>query len=220
MIDTTLFIASLPRLLYGAGISLIIALGALCIGAALGTLLAFIELYAAWPLRMLVRVYTTIFRGTPMLIQIVFLYYLLHSIVNVSAFTCAIISIGLNSSAYVSQIMKAGIRSISSGQIEAAYTLGISRNDLIRYIVLPQAIRTVLPALGNEMVTLVKDTSLASVIGVTELYTTGKNIIAHTYDSITIYCAIALIYIAITVTLSWIIEFIERKLHAQHTKSF
>src|SRR5581483_870387 len=103
----------------------------------------------------------------------------------------SIIAIGLNSAAYISQIVKAGISSVGMGQREAAAALGLSKHDTIRFIILPQALRIALPALGNEFVTLVKDSSLASVIGVAELSKQGRFIISKTYDGITVFFALA-----------------------------
>lgn len=222
MIDLTLIIQRLPELLKATGVSLALAVGALSIGVLFGTLLAILETSPSKIARKVIGIYTTILRGTPMLIQIVFIYYIINSSLNLSAFWCAIIAIGLNSSAYISQIIKAGIRSISHGQIEAAQTLGIPRKELLKTVILPQAIRTVLPALGNEAITLVKDTSLASMIGVGELFFAGKTIIAQTYDALSVYVALACIYLIITLSLSYALTLLESKLsyHAADKKSF
>jgi His/Glu/Gln/Arg/opine family amino acid ABC transporter permease subunit len=221
MIDISLIISRFPELMRATGISLLLATGALLIGSLLGTLLAILETSSSPSARKLIRVYTTLLRGTPMLIQIVFIYYIINSSLHLSAFWCALIAIGLNSSAYISQIIKAGIRSISHGQLEAAQTLGIPRKELLKTVILPQAIRTVLPALGNEAITLIKDTSLASLIGVSELFFAGKVIIAQTYDALSVYTAIALIYLTITLCLSYAITLLESKLsYASNKKSF
>ncbi len=219
MINIDLIIQSLPVLFSGLLISLKIAACALTIGFCGGTILALLQTSDSPVFKTLVTAYVGLFRGTPMIVQIVFLYYVL-SITGIALkpITAAILAIGLNSMAYVSQIIKAGIQSINKGQLEAAKTLGIKRRDMIRYIILPQAIRAVLPALGNEAITLVKDSSLASIIGVPELYKQGQTIISHTYDALSIYCAIALFYLAITATLSFAISRLETYLnpHAHH----
>lgn len=218
MIDTLLIFQRAPELLRATAISLALAVGALIIGAFLGTLLAILETSGSRIARVLIKIYTTVLRGTPMLIQIVFIYYLVSSHLHLSAFWCALLAIGMNSSAYISQIIKAGIRSISTGQLEAAQTLGIPRNELLKTVILPQAIRTVLPALGNEAITLVKDTSLASMIGVSELFFVGKTIISQTYDALSVYIALACIYLIITISLSYAITLLESKLsyHARN----
>lgn len=223
MINVTLIQTALPHLLHGAIVSISLALCALLIGFSGGIVLAVLQTSGNRFLQKAIMLYTTIIRGTPMLIQIVFLYYLLPVMgIHISQFFSAVLAIGLNSSAYISQIIRAGILSINKGQIEAARTLGIPRADTIRYIILPQALRVVLPALGNESITLIKDSSLASLIGVAELYKEGQIVISQTYDSLSVYCALALIYLCITSILSYIFSHIEKRLnrHAHHTGSF
>lgn len=224
MINVALIQAALPQLFHGALISIGLAGCSLCIGFVGGTILALLQTGGHTVVRSLVNIYTTIIRGTPMLIQITFLAYVLlpQLGIHVSAFCAAVIAIGLNSSAYISQIMRAGIISINKGQIEAAKTLGIGRRDLIRYIILPQALRVVLPALGNESITLIKDSSLASLIGVAELYKEGQIVISQTYDSLSVYCALAIFYLCITTILSYIFSHIEKRSnpHANNNQSF
>lgn len=223
MINFTLIQAALPSLLRGTVVTLQIAAFSLLLGFVGGTFLGIAQTGKNILLRGLVAIYATIIRGTPMLIQIVFLYYVLSVVgINISAFWCAVLAIGINSSAYVSQIIRSGILSVNYGQIEAAKTLGIKRRDLLRFIVLPQALRVVLPALGNESITLIKDSSLASLIGVMELYKEGQTVISQTYDALSVYCAIAAIYLIITTTLSYCITLLERRLnrHVKHHQSF
>lgn len=186
-------------LLRGAVVSLQITGLSLVIGMLGGTVLALVFLYGNQFMRIAGHIYVTIVRGTPMLVQIVTLYYVLPSIgIMLSAFWTAVIAVGLNSIAYVSQIIRAGIQSVGRGQIEAAQTLGLSRRQIIRYVILPQAFRAVFPALGNEWITLIKDSSLASVIGVSELTHQGAIIMSRTYDAITTYAGVALIYLIMT----------------------
>lgn len=219
IIDLALIIDSLPTLLRGLVVSLKITSGALCIGMIGGTLLGIGQSLGHPILRVLIGTYAALIRGTPMLIQIVFLYYLVSiSGIGLSPFTTAIIAIGINSSAYVSQIMRAGISAVPRGQIEAAKTLGITTRDTIWYIMLPHAVRVVLPALGNESVTLIKDSSLASLIGVMELYKEGQVVISHTYDALSVYCAVAALYLCVTTSLSFAVHRLEIFLnrHAHH----
>lgn len=214
MINIALIKTALPQLLAGMAVSLKITLSALVIGFTLGTLLGILQVSKNKLIRALVTLYVTIIRGTPMLIQIVFLYYVL-SVTGIafSPFISAVLAIGLNSSAYISQIMKSGILSIPRGQLEAAKTLGIRRRDLFRFIILPQAIRIVLPALGNESITLIKDSSLASLIGVVELYKQGQQVISYTYDSLSVYFIVGLLYLTMTTTISYLISILEKRLH-------
>ncbi len=210
---------AMPYLLRGTLVTLKIAFFSSIIGFLGGTLLGFVQSRSNSLLRSLVTIYVTIFRGTPMLIQIPFFYYLLPELgIELSLFATAVIAIGLNSMAYISQIVRSGIASIGRGQIEAAHVLGFSSWQTMRFILFPQAIRTVVPALLNEFITLIKDSSLASTIGVVELFKEGTIIISRTYAVIPIYCAIAMIYLTLTTALSLFATMIERKMnkHAHH----
>lgn len=219
MIDFKLIQDSLPLLLHGAWVSIqIAALGAL-IGILFGTLLGLAQTSKSRILRWLSTIYVTIIRGIPMLIQIYAAFYILPQFgLLFPAFWVAVIAIGLNSAAYVSQIIKAGIRSIGKGQIEAGRVLGLSNMQITRFIILPQAFRVVIPALGNEFITLVKDSALASTIGVVELTKEGIFIRGRTFDSITVFFAVACIYLIITTTFSLLINWIEKRMnrHVRH----
>lgn len=219
MIDYQLIKDSLPLLLRGALVTLEIAgLGAL-IGILFGTLLGLAQTGKSRILRWMVTLYVTLVRGTPMLIQITFAYYVLPQFgIQLPAFWVAVVAIGLNSAAYVSQIIKAGIRSIGRGQVEAGRVLGLTNMQITRYIVLPQAFRVVIPALGNEFITLVKDSSLASTIGVVELTKEGQFIRGRTFDALTVFAAVALIYLIITTSLSLFINWFEQRMN-RHVKN-
>ncbi len=219
MIDIQLIKDSLPLLLHGALVSLEIAVLGALIGLSLGTLLGLLQTSHTKFLRWLVTLYVTIIRGTPLLIQITFAFYVLPQFgIHLPAFWVAIVAIGLNSAAYISQIIKAGIRSINKGQIEAGRVLGLSGMQITRYIILPQAFRVVIPALGNEFVTLIKESSLASVIGVVELTKEGNFIRGRTFDAITVFTIVALIYLVMTTTLSLLVNWLEQRMnrHVKH----
>jgi polar amino acid transport system permease protein len=218
MIDFTLIKESLPLLLHGALVSIqIAALGAL-IGILFGTLLGLAQTSKSALLRWLSTIYVTIIRGIPMLIQILAAFYILPQLgIVLDAFWVAVVAIGFNSAAYVSQIIKAGIRSIGKGQIEAGRVLGLGNMQITRFIILPQAFRMVIPALGNEFITLVKDSALASTIGVVELTKEGIFIRGRTFDSITVFFAVACMYLIITTTLSVGINWLERRMN-QHAR--
>ena len=218
IIDFKLIIDSLPLLLQGALVTLQIAGCGCFIGLILGIILALLHVSKNAFLRSVVTCYVVIIRGTPMLIQILCAFYVLPQLgIRIDALPTAIIAIGLNSAAYISQIIKSGISSVGVGQIEAAKVLGLSTIDTTRYIVLPQALRIVLPALGNEFVTLVKDSALASTIGVAELSKQGRLIISKTYDGISVFFALAIMYLLITSTISFIVAQLEKRMsfHAQ-----
>ncbi len=217
MIDTTFIYASLPRLFAGIWITLQIALFGSLLGFAGGIFLGIIQSGTSKWANFFVWIYVTIIRGTPMLLQIVFFSLIMGT--ALSPFWTAILAIGVNSSAYISQIVKSGIASVSKGQIEAATTLGLSRYDITRYIVLPQALSIVLPALSSEFITLIKDSALASIIGVTELFRQGEIIISQTYKALFTYTLIGICYLIITSAISLLfynLEHYYRKSHARH----
>jgi len=214
MINLILLKNSMGSLLQGAGLSIIIAFFALGIGTIGGTLLSLLLLYGNKGLRIAAQAYVTVIRGTPMLVQIMALFFVLPYFgVMLPGTISAIIAIGMNSIAYISQIVRAGIQAVGRGQIEAARVLGFSQLQITRLIVLPQAFKTVFPALGNECVTLIKDSSLASVIGVAELTHQGSIIMSRTYDALTAYMGVALIYLMITSCVALLLHFMERKMH-------
>lgn len=148
-----------------------------------------------------------------MLVQILFVYYVLPQFgLKIPPFWAATLAIGLNSSAYISQIVRSGILAIPKGQLEAAHTLGLTKWMSLRYIVFPQALRVALPGLGNELITLVKDSSLASIIGVMELSKEGSIIRSRTYDAFSILIAVSIIYLILTAALSYGIKLFEKRL--------
>jgi His/Glu/Gln/Arg/opine family amino acid ABC transporter permease subunit len=212
MIDFNLIWESFPQLLQGALMSLQITFVAAFIGISLGSILGIAETSPLKSIRFCVETYITLIRGTPMLVQILFLFYVLPQFgLMLAPFWAASLAIGLNSSAYVSQIIKSGIAAVSKGQIEAAYTLGFTRIGALIYIVFPQAFRILLPALGNELVTLVKDSSLASIIGVMELTKEASLIRSRTFDAFSILLAISMIYLFLTTTLSWCVKYYAKR---------
>lgn len=212
MIDFTLIWESLPNLMQGALVSIQITSIAAFIGIILGSILGLAETSSYKVIRLCIGIYVTLFRGTPMIVQILFIFYVLPQIgLMVAPFWAASLAIGLNSSAYVSQIIRSGVEAVPKGQIEAAHTLGFSKIGTMIYIVFPQAFRITLPALGNELTTLVKDSSLASIIGVMELTKEASVIRSRTYDAFSILLAISIIYLLLTTTLSFCIKFYEKK---------
>lgn len=212
-IDISLAWTALPHLLRGAWITIQITIISYILGFALGGILGYLHtLHAAWA-RIPITLYVTLIRGTPMLIQITFFYYVLPVVgIEFSPFWAAICAITINCSAYISQIIKSGIIGVGHDQIEAARVLGFNSLQIGRYIVIPQAVRIAFPALVGEYITLLKDSSLASVIGVMELYKEARFIMNQTYDVVTIFCIVALIYLILTSTSELIFRYIERKM--------
>ena len=218
MIDISFVRESFPYLIRGSLLSLQIAGIACGMGLFLGTILAIIQTGTNKILKTLVTAYVTLIRGTPMLVQIMIIFFLLPQIgLNLPDFWAATLAIGLNSSAYLSQVFRTGITSIAQGQWEAAQVLGFNKTQTLWYIILPQALRVVLPTLGNEFITLIKDSSLASSIGVKELMKEGQIITSNTYRYLDVFLMVALIYLVLTSLLSLGLSWLEKRMkHAQH----
>lgn len=214
MIDFNLLVTYYPRLLQGVIVSLQIAFVSCVIGAIIGTFLGIVLSGNNKIAKYCAQAYVSIVRGTPMLIQITATYLLLkYAGFSISALWSATISIGINSGAYLSQTILTGITSVSKGQLEAAKTLGFTPAQTIRYIIFPQALRTVLPNLESEIVTLIKDSSLASFIGVYELSKQGDIIISQTFDAPTIYFAIGLMYLTLTTLVTVLMNILNKKVY-------
>ncbi|MBT3456118.1 amino acid ABC transporter permease [bacterium] len=205
--------AHLPALLRGALVSIQIGFFGSLIGILGGTFVGILQTTKSKIIKFFIVAYVNIVRGTPMLIQIGLVHYVFFPLleINSSAFVSAVTAIGLNSIAYISEVIRSGIQSVDKGQIEAAQTLGLSRIQTNLHIVLPQAIRNVIPALGNELITLIKDSSLASTIGVYELLKEGSIVISRTYDALSVYLMVGIIYLIITSSLSLVMTILERK---------
>ena len=213
MIDLELIKDSIPNLFHGMLVSLEITAVAMTIGLILGSIFALAETSRSKILCLGIRAYVTFFRGTPMLVQILFVYYVLPEFgLLIAPFWAASLAIGLNSCAYISQTIRSGIKAVPKGQLEAAHTLGLTPLKTQIYIVFPQAFRVALPALANELITLVKDSSLASIIGVMELSKEASVIRSRTYDAFSILLAVSLIYLTLTTTLSFCLKKYEKRL--------
>ncbi|CAI2699473.1 Membrane-bound lytic murein transglycosylase F [Apilactobacillus kunkeei] len=196
----------------GIEYTMIISVVSVFFGIILGVIFALMRLSHNWLLHSIAVCYIEFIRGTPQLVQIMFIYFGLGTIVNVPALTSGIIAISINSGAYVAEIIRGGINSISDGQSEAALSLGLSKKQSMQYIVLPQAFKNIWPALGNELVTLIKDSSLASVIGVGELMYQMRAVQADTYLGVAPIAVIMIIYFVITFTISRIMKHLEGKI--------
>ena len=153
------------------------------------------------------------FRGTPLLVQIFLFYFALPVITGqrIDPFIAAISACGINSGAYVAEIFRAGIQSVDDGQMEAGRSLGMTWLQTMRYIIVPQAFKRVIPPLGNEFIAMLKDSSLVSVIGFEELTRRGQLIIAKTYGSFEIWMSVAVIYLVMTLTISRFVAYLERR---------
>ena len=225
-------IQSLPLLFQGLELTLVITLGSVSIGCIFGMIAGLSRLSAKRWLRLLATAYVDFFRGTPLLVQILLVYYgipvllqdgqqflmttfgmpqLIHNYA-LPRLLAAIIACSINSGAYIAEIFRAGVQSIEKGQMEAARSLGMTQGQAMRYIILPQAVKRVIPPLGNEFIAMLKDTSLLSVIGIIELTKSGMLVVARTYEAFAIYITVAIFYLVITFTLSRYIDYLERRL--------
>ena len=157
--------------------------------------------------------YVDIIRGTPVILQLMIIYYVIFKSVDISVVLVGIFAFGINSGAYVSEIIRAGIQSIPIGQTEAGYSLGLNYKQVMQYIVLPQALRNILPALGNEFITLLKETSVGAYIGIIELTKASDIIASRTYDYFFPLILIAILYLIMTLGLSKLVALLERRLN-------
>lgn len=208
-----LVVNAFPLLLVGAGVTIKITALSVALGVVIGLFVGIARISRIKLLRVLAAIYVDFFRGTPLLVQIFLVYFALPVITGqrVDPFVAAIGSCGINSGAYVAEIFRAGIQSIDKGQMEAGRSLGMTWVQTMRYIIVPQAFKRVIPPLGNELIALLKDSSLVSVIGFEELTRRGQLIIAKTYGSLEIWLSVAVIYLAMTLTISRFVAYLERR---------
>lgn len=205
-------------LLNGLGVTLEVALAAIVVGLAIGFLVAVVrsthDKYGRFAvLDFLAKTYLTVIRGTPMVVQLLITYYIILKSVD-SKVLIAIIAFGLNSGAYQAEIIRAGIVSIEPGQMEAARALGLSYWRSMLKIILPQAVRNVLPALGNEFIVLMKDTSIVGYIALIDLAKGGDIIRSQTYSVYLPYLTVAAIYLVLVMTFTWLLGRLERHLRS------
>lgn len=203
-------------ILEGLGKTLIIAFFAVILGVILGGLVALIRNYheetkKAKVANFISKLYVTIIRGTPAVLQLMIIYYVIFRTVDINTILVGVIAFGINSGAYVSEIIRAGINSIDRGQKEAADSLGLTYRETMKSIILPQAIRNVLPALSNEFITLLKETSVAGYIGIIELVKAADIIASGTYNYFFPLIIIAIIYLILTIGLSKLLTIFEKK---------
>nr|WP_221199298.1 amino acid ABC transporter permease [Halomonas fontilapidosi] len=200
-------------MLPGIPYTLLISFVGLAIGFIIGIIFGLLRISPVSWLRIPAITYIEIFRGTPVLVQVLFIFYGLPQLLGgpINALVAGIAAIAVNSGAYISEIVRGGVQSIDRGQKEAGLSLGLSRRQTFRYIIWPQAFRRMIPALGNQGIISIKDTSLFSVIGVGELVRQGQVYIATTFTALEVYLMVAMLYLAITLSLSLVLRIIERK---------
>lgn len=207
----------------GLKITFIVTIGALVMGIIIGLIVAIIRtthdsLSKKTPfvlkfLNSFCNLYLTVIRGTPMMVQLLIMgFVIMVPKTETGSIVCGIITLGINSGAYVAEIARSGLMSISRGQTEAGRSLGLSYGQTMWYIIIPQAIKNILPALGNEMITLLKDTSLVSVIALRDVTKQAQNIVSKTYEPYIPYISLALIYLVIVIVLTKLLGLLERRL--------
>lgn len=207
-------------LLQGAGISLLLAFGALLIGMIIGIVLAAAKLSHSKILNWIANIYVEVFRGTPMLLQIFFFYLgvpvlirMLTGVrVRMDVYMVALIALSLNSGAYQTELIRSGIQGVDKGQWEASETLGISYWTMMKEIILPQAFKRIIPPLVSEFITLIKDSSLASSIGAAELMYDTQVLGARYYNYLYPLIIAAVLYLCMTLVISWLARKLERRL--------
>ncbi|XEQ98166.1 Glutamine transport system permease protein GlnP [Sporomusa paucivorans] len=211
--DFNLIVDSFPLLLMGAGVTVQITALSVGFGLLIGMFVGIARLSTLWPVKMLAAIYVDFIRGTPLLVQIFLIYFALPLLVGqrIDPFIAAITACSVNSGAYVAEIFRSGIQSIDKGQTEAGRSLGMTWAQTMRYIILPQAFKRIIPPLGNEFIAMLKDSSLVSVIGFEELTRRGQLIIARTYGSFEIWLTVAFIYLIMTFTISRLVDYLERR---------
>lgn len=158
------------------------------------------------------KLYLTVIRGTPTMVQLLIIYYVIFGSVNINKMLCAVLAFGINSGAYVAEIVRSGIMSIDNGQTEAGRSLGLNFRQTMTHIIMPQAFKNVLPALGNEFIVLLKETSISGYIALQDLTRGGDIIRSQTYSAFMPLIAVALIYLVIVIGLSRLLTLLERRL--------
>jgi His/Glu/Gln/Arg/opine family amino acid ABC transporter permease subunit len=214
-LDWSLIRYAVPLLAVGLTATLKISGLAIVMGTALGFVLGLFSVGPLAPLRWIVRAYVDFVRGTPLLVQVFLVYFALPVVgINFSEFWAGVTALSLNAAGFIAEIVRAGISSIERGQTEAAKSIGMTPPQVLTFVLLPQIYRPVLPPLTNELISLVKGSSLLSVISVYELTRAGQAIISERFVPFEIYALIALYYYLVISALAWLSRNLERRLHA------
>jgi len=207
------------KVIEGLKNTLLIAVTGLIIGILIGTLIATVRVIPKY--KLLPRIlngfcsfYVSLFRGTPIVVQLLVFYYVLLPLmgINITPVNVSILVFGLNSGAYISETMRSGIMSVDSGQMEAGRAVGLSFSTTMMKIVIPQAVKNILPTLGNEFIALIKETSVVSFVGASDLYVAFNNIGSSSYEFMVPYLVMAMIYIVLVLIISAGIKIMERSL--------
>ncbi len=208
--STADIIEFMPRLLWGALVTIEITVVSILFAMALGLLVAVVRSSKLKALTLPATLFVDVMRGTPLLLQIFYIYYVLPLAgVTLSSFTAGVIALSMNYAAYLSEVFRSGIVAVPVGQREAAWSLGIPQRETMTRIVMPQALRLVIPSVGNYFVSLFKDSALVSVIALTELMRAGQLLASSTFKHFEVFTLVALIYLAISYPASWLVRWLE-----------
>jgi His/Glu/Gln/Arg/opine family amino acid ABC transporter permease subunit len=205
-------------LLQGLGNTLIITLGALIIGVVIGVLIAVIKYFAddspaLKPLALICDIYTTAIRGIPVVVLLLIFYFII--LTSADGITVGILTFGINSGAYMAELIRSGINAVDKGQLEAGRSLGMSKVKATRVIILPQAVRYILPAIGNELIALLKETAVAGYVAVVDLTRAGNLIRNNTYDAVNTLLIVAIIYLSLVILLTKLLKALENRLSTE-----
>ena len=199
-------------LLYGLGVTAKISAISLICAFSIGLLTALLRLSSSVPAKVVSRLYLEISRNTPLLIQLFFLYFVMGPILGLDRFWAAVLALSLFEGAYASEIFRSGIVSVEKGQWEASHSLGLSYKHAYRLIVIPQAVRRVLPPLASQAISLIKDSALVSTIAVYDLTMATQTLISETFLTFELWFTVALMYLVITITLSLLVSGLEKRM--------
>lgn len=202
----------------GLGITLEVTLFATLLGIILGFMIAFAKLSKFKILNILSTIYVDVIRGTPSVVQLLIMYYIIFGSINISKIVVAVLAFGINSGAYVAEIVRAGILAVDKGQTEAGRSLGLSHITTMRYIIIPQAVKNILPALVNEFIVLLKETAIVGYIALEDLTKAGDVIRSRTYDAYMPLVTVAIVYLIITTILSKLLGTLERRMRQSDTR--
>lgn len=211
MLNFNFLLEYFPFYIEGIKVTLLLSLLTVIFGTILGLIICILKLSKYKILKSIATIYVEIIRGTPLIVQLIIIHYGFN--LNITELTSATIALSINSAAYISEIIRAGIISINKGQMEAARSLGMNHFQSMKLIIIPQAIKNILPALGNEFIVLIKESAIVSYIGLADIMYKANQIRSITYLTLEPLLVAAIIYFIITFTISKFIQYFERKLN-------
>ena len=203
-----------PLFLEGATTTVLLSFFSVIVGVGCGTLMALARLSSNKFLSKAAKVYIDIIRGTPLLVQLYLVYFGLATVLDLNDFVSGVIAVSVNTTAYIAEIIRSGIQSVDKGQMEAARSMGMPKRMAMRQIILPQAMKNILPAIGNEFATLIKETSIVSLIGIHDLMYSSDTVRGATFTVFIPLLMTAFLYFVMTTTIAFFMDKLERRLQA------